>query len=250
MATAGAPTPIPPPLEGELHDVGATRRESVRTARYTATGELKVLGDVVVTSAAFQGLAVVGGRLEAAHLRSEGRLEVAGPVVARGEATLAGTLRLTGGLETGDLALSGEVEVRGPIAANGEIRLRGHLAAPGPVTARGVHIDGSVDVPGAIDSPFVLIRLRRPSRIGRIRSENARVVVPPFVARGTRLTVDRIEATDVALAHVDCEYLRAERIRLGPLARVTRLDGTVVQRHRTAWVGPFAESDHPYGLTR
>ena len=119
------------------------------------------------------------------------------------------------------------------------------------MSVRSLQLDGGVVVPGLFDCPTGVVHLRSPSRIGTLRSENLRIVPPLFPpARRLLLVVDRIEAKDVEIAGVDCEYLRADRVRLGPHAHVTRLDGEVIRRHPTAVVGPWAREPIPPGLSR
>ncbi len=250
VATPPAAAPEPAPL-GDVRDVGAMRRSSVSARSYTSLGDVKVVGDVRAMSVELHGLATIGGRLVAERLRAEGTLDVAGEVAVHGEIAVHGTALLGAGLTAGDLTAQGRLTVGGPIVLEGHGRLKGRLDAAGSLSARAFQFDGSVSVPGALDCPTVEGQLRRPSRIGVLRSENVRIVrggFPPD-ARGS-LLVDRIEATDVEIEAVDCEYLRAERIRLGPGAHVTRLDGEVVRRHRTAVIGPLSREPLPYGITR
>ena len=252
MATsASIPPPVPPPLEGDIRDVGGARRASLRARSYTALGAVKLLGDLDAGSVELHGLASIGGRLTAEKLRSDGTLDVAGAVLVKGEATVKGTAILRAGLTSGDLNVHGHLLVTGPIVSDGDSRVHGHLEASGNLSARSLQFDGGVSVAGHVDSPIVEGHLRRASRIGTLRAQHVRIVraPPPFGSRGS-LVIDRIEASEVELEGVDCEYLRADRVRLGADSHVTRLDGQVVRRHRTAFVGPRSWEPVPPGISR
>lgn len=252
MATAApAVTPPTPPLEGDLRDVGGARRASVRARSYTALGAVKLLGDLEAGPVELHGLASIGGRLTAEKLRSDGTLDVAGAVVVKGEVSVKGTAILRAGLSSGDLTVHGHLLVTGATVSDGNARVHGHLEAAGNLTARSLQFDGGVSVAGLVDSPIVEGRLRRASRIGTLKAQHLRIVraPPPFGSRGS-LIVDRIEATEVELEGVECEYLRADRVRLGADSHVTRLDGQVVRRHRTATVGPRSWEPAPPGMSR
>lgn len=250
-ASPRPPSTAPPPLVGELRDVGGTRREAIRAQSYTALGAVKCLGDLEAGVVELHGLASIGGRVAAERLRAEGTLDVARDVVVRSEATLRGRATIGTSLAAGDLAVRGRLTVRGPMTLDGEGRITGTLEVEGPLVARSLQFDGTLLVPGTIDCPMFTGRLRHRSRVGTLRSENVRLVRPswPFGSTG-HLVIDRIEAADVELDGVDCEYLRAERIRLGAGTHVTRLDGHVVRRHPTAVVGPRSWEPLPRGLAR
>ena len=249
-ATAEPPAaPVAPP-EGDVRDVGGTRRDRVRARSYTALGAVKCVGDLEAATVELHGLATIGGRLSAERLRAEGTLDIAGDLLVRGETAVKGTATVGGSLATGDLAVRGTLIVRGPASLDGEGRIVGTLEVAGPMVARSLQFDGGVSVPASIDCPLVTGHLRRLSHIGTLRSQSVRIVTAPwpFGGRG-RLVIDRIEATDVELEGVDCEYLRAERVRLGARAHITRLDGHVVHRHPTAVVGPRSWDPIPPGLS-
>lgn len=249
---SGSPTPAAPaPLEGEVRDTDAVRRPSVRAHRYVSTHATKILGDLEAVSVELRGFASIGGRLQAEHVRSDGTLDVAGAVTARSDAVFRGAAELRAGLSAGDLTVHGSLRCVGPMVLEGNAHVRGSLEVTGPFTARSLQFDGDLAIPGTVDSPIVQGHLRHPSRIGVLRSQHVRIV-PALLSSGrtASLQVDRIEATEVEIAGVDCEYLRAERIRLGPRAHVTRLDGQIVRRHRAALVGPRSWEPLPYGITR
>ncbi len=252
MAQAVVRPPTPEPSgEGDLRDVGAVRRPQVSARSYTALGNVKVLGDLLAASAELHGLASVGGRLTGERVRAEGTLDVAGDVAVRGELTVRGTALLGGGLTAGDLVCQGRIRVAQGIVLDGHGRVHGTLEVGQGLQARAIQFDGGITVPGTLDCPTVEGRLRRPSRIGTLRSQNVRIVRPVFPPGGSAtLVVDRIEATEVELEAVDCEYLRAERVRLGPGSHVTRVDGQVVRQHRSAVVGPLSREPIPPGITR
>ena len=251
MATAAVGTPAPLPLEGDLRDVGPARRDTIRARSYSLVGDLKVQGDLVVGSATLDGIATVGGKVVADQLRSNGNVQVAGDVNVRGQLTVRGSHECRGALSAGELIVNGDLQVAGPISVNGHAEVKGRLETSAGVTARAFEFDGSLVIPGTLETPVLKGYLRRPSRIRLLKSQNVRILRSPFSSVGAAtLTVDRIEASDVELTDVDCEYVRADRLRLGPRCHVTRVDGVVVYRHRSARVGPRSWEPIPPGLSR
>lgn len=246
-----APASPAPPLTGEIRDLGAALREAVRVRTYSAIGAIKVLGSLEVETADVQGSVSIGGRLTAERLRSDGSLDAGADVTVGTEVNLKGASRVTGGLKAGELRAAGELDVSGPLTVQGNAEVRGDLVVGGPLSARSLDLDGTIQCLGTLDCPMIQGRLRGPSRIGAIHAQHVRIVRAsfPFGSRGG-LIADRIEATEVELEGVSVEYLRAERVTLGAHCQVTRLDGEVIRRHRTAVVGPVAVEPIPRGLTR
>ena len=246
-----APPPTPAPLTGDLRDVGAGLRPSVRARSYTAVGAIKILGAVEVTTADLQGTVSIGGRVTAERLRSDGVLNVGADVQVEGEASFKGSTRIGGGLTTGDLRAAGALDVGGTFTVEAQAVVRGDLAVTTTITARSLEFDGTIQAPGDLDCPIIQGRLRGASRLGAVHAQHVRIVRAgfPFGHRG-ELVADRIEAKEVELEAVSVEYLRAERVTLGAHCQVTRLDGDVIRRHRTAVVGPVAYEAPPPGLTR
>ncbi len=252
MVAALPKTPLPEPaLEGDVRDVGAVRRARVSARSYTALGNLKVVGDLLAASVDLHGLASVGGRLSAERVRAEGTVDVGGDVAVRGELSVRGTGLFGGAVSAGDLVAHGQLRVARGITLDGHGRVVGMLEVGDGFAARALEFEGGIVVPGVLDCPTVEGRLRRPSRIGTLRSQNVRIVRPLFPPGGQgTLQVDRIEATEVELVAVDCEYLRAERVRLGPGTHVTRVDGRIVRQHASAVVGPLSREPIPPGISR
>ena len=251
MAPSAPSGPSLPPPEGDLRDIGAARRPAIRARSYTALGAVRIDGDVDTGTVELHGTATIGGRLSAERLRSDGDLDVAREVVVKGESNLRGPTSFGASLVSGDLVVQGTLRVAAGAVVDGDARITGTLEVGTSLSARSVAFEGALVVPVVLECPFVQGRLRRPSRIGTLRSQNVRIVrAPGPLGRHGTLVGDRIEASEVELAGVDCEYLRAERVRLGPDAHVTRLDGQVVRQHRTATVGPRSWTPAPPGLTR
>ncbi|HYK93091.1 MAG TPA: hypothetical protein VEY07_03500 [Thermoplasmata archaeon] len=251
MASGGTATPSAPPLTGDLRDTTAARRDSIRVQHYWSARAVKVLGDVDALSAEFRGVSSLSGRVSVDHLATHGEFEVAQAVVARSDATLRGSSTLGAGFSGGDLTVVGNFRSMGPVSLDGNAHVRGSLEVAGNLTARSLEFDGLLSVLGNVDAPIVKGRVRRLSRVGTLRSQHVRIVSGALPFRiPAPLIIDRIEATEVEIAWVDCEYLRADRIRLGPGAHVTRLDGEVVRQHRSAFVGPRSWEPLPAGITR
>lgn len=256
MAAATPPVPAPAPaspapLTDEVRDVGAALRDKVRSRAYTAIGAIKVLGTVEVVAGDVQGSVSVGGRLTADRFRSDGVLDLGADAQVKGEAALKGSTRISGGLTAGDLRASGALEVNGALTVDAQAVVHGDLSVTGTISARSLEFEGTIQAPGDLDCPMIQGRLRGPSRVGAIHAQHVRIVRAAF-PHGHRgeLVADRIEATEVEIEAVSVEYLRAERVTLGAHCQVTRLDGEVIRRHRTAVVGPVAYEKPPPGLSR
>jgi cytoskeletal protein CcmA (bactofilin family) len=254
MASASVPPnflPTPPAVAGDVRDVGSVRRDAVVARSYTVLGTAKVLGDVTVGHGDFQGFTTVGGRLTADQLRSHGGLVVSGATVVKGELEVRGNSEFGGPVSAGEFRAHGTVRMASALTVNGVATIDGVLQAVPSIAARGLTLSGGLHVDGIVESPTVVLRLRRRSRILQVHSQHVRIVrASPFAPREATLLVDRIEAVEVQLEGVDCEYLRADRVRLGAGCHIGRVDGTVLRRHRSAVVGPLSRSPPPFGLSR
>jgi cytoskeletal protein CcmA (bactofilin family) len=242
---------VPSPLSGDLRDAGSALHDAVRCRSYTALGAVKVVGNLEATSVDLRETATIGGKLIAERLHAGSTLDVYGDLQVRGELSVRESTRVGGALSAGDLRAVGEIEVVGAVTVDAHAVVQGDFSVGGTLAARSLEFDGTLQAPGLVEAPMIQGRLRGPSRIGTIRSQSVRIVRArfPFGQHG-QLVVDRIEANEVELEGVTCEYLRAERVLLGAHCQVTRVDGTVVRRHRTAVVGPVAWEAPPAGLTR
>lgn len=238
-------------MEGDVREVGSVRRASIQARSYTLLGTGKVVGDATLGRGDVQGFLTVGGRLAADEFRCDGGLEVGSTTTVKGHLDLRGDAELGGAVSAGEVHSKGTVRVAGSIQVNGLATIDGVLVSTGPVTTRGLTLTGGLTVGGTIEAPTVTIRLRKASRATSILSPHVRIVrASPFLSSSTTLAVDRIEGVEVELEGVDCEYVRAERVRLGAGCHVTRLDGAILRRHRTAVVGPLSRVDPPFGMSR
>ncbi len=257
-APSPPPTPPPPaPLAGSARDEGTTVRETLRVQSWRASGAVKVLGNVEVDSAVLSGDVSIGGTVDAGELRSSGRLDVLGAVRVRTRLELRGETHLRGSADAANVEASGLVILSGPLRASGLVHYTGSLQVAGPLTSGRLVGDGTIRVGGAIEATEVELRLHKASEAASVRADRVRVtrgglplpVAIPGFPRPT-FTVARIDAKEAELEGVHCEYLRADRIRLGADCTVAYLDGVVVSRHASARVGPESHSPPPYGLSR
>jgi cytoskeletal protein CcmA (bactofilin family) len=229
-------------------------RDSLRARRWSAAGAVKVLGNVEVESATVSGSVAVGGTLDAGELASSGALDVYGAVKVRTRLRVRGATHLRGPVDVGELEGSGEVNVVGPLRATGLVHISGALELASSLHADRLVGNGTVHILGDAEATQVELRLHRASRIGSLKAEGVvvrrRPGLPiPGLTKPT-LAVARIDAKTVELEGVDCGYLRADRITLGPDCHIARLEGKVVARHPSARVGPESRTPPPYGLTR
>jgi hypothetical protein len=261
VAVGGALTPpAPPPRSGTVRDEGSARHDRLRAALWTASGPVKVLGDVDVGEATLAGIVAVGGTLSADALRARGGLEVAGTVQVRGALVVEGTARLGAPARARSIEVRGQLRSDAAIAAERELRVVGLLEAPS-ASAGLVDLRGAVAVPGEIVArASVTGHLRDDSTLGTVRAPLVALHGPPtgFVPTlwrkvfggEARITVERLEADRAELESVDVRFVHAKEIVLGPQAHVAEIEGRIVRRHRTARVGPESRSAPPYGLWR
>ncbi|MFZ0831447.1 MAG: hypothetical protein WCB18_02725 [Thermoplasmata archaeon] len=262
VAPKGPATPVSPavPLSGSLHLTGTSRVPNVRAVDWAAHGFTKVVGNVEVETGEVTGSSTVGGSLVARQLslsgshRVDGEIRVSGALRTRGSlrtgaAVFARTARLAGTVEIGgpltvseDLEWVGNLEVGQHVRA-GSVLFRGRLAIQGTLAARS--ISGEVDQLSTvkeIEADWVEIRRRKPLLPFSI------FLLPP--PPWHELKVQRIEANEVHLSGVRVRRLKADRIWLGPHTHVEYVEGTIVERHKDAHVGPESESPPPPGLSR
>lgn len=248
---AAAPPIPPPPLTGSVTDVDA-RHDALRVLDWTVKGSSKVVRDAEVGFARVRGFAAVGGKLTAAAATVEGTIAVGGRV------HLAGALRLRGEAELGEEVVLGELELAGRLAAAGALRCHGNATVAGRLEVRTdleaavLKFTGQLIVPGTLRATSVDGTLEGLSKVERIRADRIELrspSFPPWKPKGT-LHGLRIEAREARLEGVTLEFLEADEIYLGPECRIARVEGTIVERHRSARVGPSAVSTPWSGLTR
>lgn len=263
--TAPGATPQPPlPVAGDrparLDDHGSVVRESVRAAIWNAAGVAKVTGPVEVDVADLHGTVSVGGTVTAIDLTLHGELDVVGAVRVAHRFSSSGESRLQGGLGAERIDGSGSLDVRGPLTATGALAFDGSVRAP-ELNAPSVGVAGRLDVPGTVTVERLELEIGADCALGRLLAASVRVrrhrpMLPipswvPFLSHPPpSLRVLRIEATEVDLEGVEVEFLRAERIRLGPGCHVAHYEGTIVHADPQAHVGPESRTPAPYGLTR
>lgn len=250
VARAGAvpPTPRPP---GELTDRGAARRDRVHAERWVADGATKVAGDVDVGSAEVGGLTSVGGRVAAEDLTASGTIEVAGETHVARTLRVSGVGRFDGPVTAAEVEAAGEARFGAGLALDRALRFRGRVEVVGRLNAYLVRGDGQLSVGGPVTAHEIVLRLRGPSRAERLEADLVSVgrLGGPW-GPGEALRVERIDAREALLEGVVAQYLKADRITLGPGCHIARADGVVVRRHRSSHVGPESRSPPPRGLSR
>ena len=250
-ATAPPPAPpVPPARTGEVRDAGAARHDAIRAQRWTAQGAAKVLGDVEVDVAELSGLASIRGAVRGGSLSMVGTLDVGGAVDLSGALSVDGEGEFGGTVRSGSFTGAGTLRLRGGLTASTTVRTDGSLEVHGRVDAKSLEFRGRLQVDEEIAVAELTGSLKGDSAVRSIRAD--RITLRRggrFGARG-RFVVTTIEAKDVTLEDVDAEYVRADRVVLGPGAQVARVDGTIASQHASAHVGPVSRTPKPYGLSR
>ncbi len=256
-----APSAAPPIRKGRIWDRGVVQRPEIHALVWRCDGTARILGDLDAGTAIIRGTASVIGKVLADRLDVRGTLEALQPIEVKGTMFIRGPLRFEGPLTAGTISHRGPARGGGPIVArqllesNGSLELR-----TGGITAPHVAFTGSFEVAGPIRAKSVIARVLAPSRAAAVEADTVVFDRPTRIPRlleqfgllasEPSVRVDRIEARDVYLDGVDCEYVRSEHLLLGPGCHVTRLDGTVVRKHRSSTIGPRSHSPPPHGLSR
>jgi cytoskeletal protein CcmA (bactofilin family) len=262
VPTASAPAarpPIPPtappapePLTGEANDISVGFHEKLRVRDWRVQGASKVAADAEVGFASLQGTVTVGGTLRAAEVTSKGVLSVSGKTEVRGPLAVTGHGEFGAELRANDLTSFGTLAVRGNLTVLGVARLSGRTEVAGALGAGTIKLNGSLEVRGPVSADRIEGELWGPSRVDSIRAGSIDLSAPrfpPWKPRGQLYTF-RIEATEVRLEGVTVEFLKADRIVLGPHCQVSRLEGEISEQHRTAYVGPEVKSEILVALSR
>jgi cytoskeletal protein CcmA (bactofilin family) len=250
--------PPPAPLSGSLRLTGTSRLPNVRTLDWVARGSTKVVGDVEVGKGNVTGSLAVGGRLVARQLDLSGTNRIEGDLQVAEDLRIRGTFRTGGSVSARNAQSTGSLEVGGGVNVAKLLRWKGALEAGRDVSADTVTFQGRLAIQGKLTARSIYGEIESLSSVREIgaawvdlhkrRSRLPIFLLPP--PPWDELAVQRIEASEVHLAGVRVRHLRADRIFLGPDAHVEFVEGTILQRHKDAHVGPESESPPPPGLSR
>ncbi len=251
-ATAGSePTPQPAQTLGDVLDRTPARHDQISARVWEARAGAKVVGNVAARSVQLKGPTGIRGQLTADRVDAVGSLDIVGGLTVRGDCSLTGDARVGGVVSVGSLALQGTLSASQGVTAAGALSGKGRILTPKDLRATTVQFEGSVDVGGTLKAGDVDLTVTAESRVGTILAQTVRVSSHHrALGKSPELTALRIEASDVVLEAVRCEYVRAERISLGRDAHVARWDGSIVRRDARSRAGPESNSPPPYGLTR
>jgi cytoskeletal protein CcmA (bactofilin family) len=252
-----AMSPAAPPAvrPRSVVDRNASWRESVLAQRWIAKGTAKVAKDVEATSVDLDGVVSVGGQISAGTLRVRGTLEVTGNIFVTESFTVRGAVRAAGTVRAGTFDSRGSFRGAAPLTVDGLASAVGNLEVPSAKSGP-LRLAGGARIPGRIDATSVWAELREVSDFGTIVAGSVRfhAKVPTIVDkvrfRAWPVTVERIEAEIVDLQGVEVAHVRAPQIVLGRECHVTAVEGSIVRRHPSSYVGPESRSPLPYGLRR
>jgi cytoskeletal protein CcmA (bactofilin family) len=209
-----------------------------------------VLGDVEVDLADLRGLVSVRGSLKAQSVTAHGTLDIGGPVDVSDTLSTEGETTLRASVRAGHVESRGALTIAADLTASRSIRSHGAVRVGGNVTTPRLDFDGRLEVTGGIVVTELSGRITGTSRATTIQAE--RVVVRRGGLAGRRATLEvlTIETKEAVLEGVVAEYVRADRIVVGPGCQIARIDGAVTGVHPSSHVGPVSRSPAPYGLTR
>jgi cytoskeletal protein CcmA (bactofilin family) len=259
-----ASSPVPPspplPLTGSLHQAGANRVPSIRVLEWTSRGSTKVVGNVEVITGELTGSSTVGGSVTARTLSLSGIHRVDGEIHVAQELRTRGTFRAGSAVLAGRAHLAGTVEIGGALTVSENLEWNGTLEVGSDAHAGSVLFQGQLGIRGTLSARSITGRVEGLSKVGEIHADWIEIrrrkdrlpmsifLLPPPAWHD--LEVQRIEANEVHLEGVRVRHLKADRIWLGPHSHVEYLEGTLVERHKDAHVGPESESPPPPGLSR
>ena len=254
-----APKASPPtPLSGSVRTTGASRVPSVRALDWVARGFTKVVGDVEVATGDVTGTLAVGGTVTAQRLDLSGTHRIEGDVRISEGLRTHGTFRTGKGVTARAVHWNGTIEVGGGVTVSQLLQWKGSLDVGQDVVADTVLFEGRLTIQGTLTARSISGEIQSLSSVREIMGDwievRKRKALPPIFLlpppRWDELTVQRIEAKEVHLAGVRVRQLKADRIFLGPDVHVEFVEGTILQRHKDAHVGPESESPPPPGLSR
>lgn len=254
-APSARPTPSaesvnpPTPLTGTVMDERVAVHPALRAARWVVKGTSKILGDAEVIDSEVQGLVSVKGRFVAARCAVRGTVEVDGEVRVAEQLKLEGQGRFGGPLFVGSGELVGTTEVASSVTTTHGLSVTGKLGTKGGIQSPTIAFRGRVESGGDWTAQSVDARLEGDSRVREIRAPRIQIR-REGIRRPGRLNAGRIEGQTVYLEGVEAEYLKAEEIELGPDCHIAQVDGSIVRRHKSAYVGFEVRSNPPPWLSR
>lgn len=249
----GPATPAPPPPRaGDVADTGAVVRDRVRARSWRLEGVGRASQDVDVEVLQVQGDLTVGAGIVAERCDCDGRLSAGGAGLGSGAWTLSGETRLGGPLQVGSLTVEGRLDVRGDLVVGGALKSAGSLDVRGGIRAQSIHLDGSLTAGQDVNAPDISLVIRGPSKVPSLRAR--RIVVarpaPPWASEPPVLDVLEIEGEEVRLAGVTAQYVKADRITVGPGCQLSQVEGKILSQSPRSHVGPQSKSPAPKGLWR
>jgi cytoskeletal protein CcmA (bactofilin family) len=255
-----SPTPPVVPLSGSLRSTGTTRVANVRTLEWVARGFTKVVGDVEVGTGNVTGSLTVGGKVISRQLELAGTTLIVGDVRVSDLLRTRGTVRTGAGVSAKGAWFNGAVEIGGSLTVAETLQWTGSLEVGQDVRGDVVLFQGRCAIKGVLAAQSISGEIESLSSVNEIEADWVEIrhrkprlpfAIPLFPPPPwNELRVERIEAKEVHLAGVRVLRLKADRIFLGPDAHVEYVEGTIVQRHKDAHVGPESESPPPPGLSR
>ncbi|HTW55256.1 MAG TPA: hypothetical protein VMG36_02260 [Thermoplasmata archaeon] len=256
--SAATPPPVASPPSGpprRVADRGPSVHDEVTADYWTTDGPTKVRRTVEVGRAELRGPTTVGGSLRGVRVETRGPLEVVGRLETSGPLTVVGELRAAGEIHCGALTVRGALLAERHVAVAGALVAEGVVRLPSAVAAS-ADLAGEVDLAGRLRADRATLALRNGSRVGFVEGGLVRATAPvpnpveTILGRFGEAAIGRIEAQRVELTGVAVAFVRAPEILLGPAARVSTVEGTIVARHRSSHVGPESRTVPPAGLTR
>ena len=227
-------------------------RDALRARSWTVQGFAKVTGAIDLDRLQSTADLAVAGPANVDAGQSVGHLTIEGPTTGTGAWSVAGEHRFGGPVKVGSLRARGRVDVKGDLTVEGELDFEGTLDVRGAVRAGSVRGRGAFAIQGEIRSARVDLTLDGTSSASGIRADSIRIARRRggWTRAAPEVELLEVEGKDIDLTGVVAQDVRGERIRLGPGCRVSRTDGTVVARDRSAIVGPHQRTKLPKGLSR
>jgi len=221
---------------------------SVTAAQLEVSGSTGIGGDLKADTASISGSLSIGGDTTVTSLEVSGSIDVKGDLKAE-IISVSGSLDIKGGIEATSCEISGALSAGGNVKAE-SLDVSGTCSAGGVVRAARAEIygklsaykvegeqwdvEGGLSIKGDVEVDYLEIKLASWSSIGgvirgkevTIREYESEIVpgvlrrilsivlkVPPLKVYGLRCK--GIEAEEVDIERVTCDYIRGRRVKIG-----------------------------------
>lgn len=199
---------------------GTVSGNPVKTQDFKAAGSARVQGNLIADRVRVSGSCAFDGDVKTDQFKS------------------AGSVRVAGGLIADQVDASGSVVVEKDLKAD-DVSASGSFRVGGTTTCDRLHAAGSVRLEGGVTADEVEIELAGDSLANTIQADHVEVRerggFGVFRGRG-ELTAERIHGDEVLLESTVAEFVRGDRVRIGPHCRIGVVEARDLVVHQSSEV--------------